>query len=135
MTSQIRRSEKNRYYALAFILTILFLTACKKSETTPSIVGYWTGTGVDNALVSDYISFLYNSNGTARAYGSSPDSNTALKANATYSIDADSIRTTVVFGVAVTQFSSKLNSPGTQMTGTFRRTTGNYYGTYSVTRQ
>lgn len=124
---------KKILYSIAMIVLI---TACKKSDNNDSLKGYWSGTMLPTGTtVADAIGFLYDGNGNVRAYGSSTDTNAAVKANGTYTIGSDSIRTTVVFGITTTTFSAAVNSATTQMTGTFRRTTVDYHGTYTVTKQ
>ncbi|MDB5226607.1 MAG: hypothetical protein JWN78_800 [Bacteroidota bacterium] len=124
---------KKILYSIAMITLAM---ACKKTDNKDAIKGYWTGTGLPSGTtVADFLGFLYDGNGNVRAYSSNSDTNAAVKANGTYSIGTDSVRTSIISGSAITQYSASLNSASTQMTGTFRRTTINYHGTYTVTKQ
>jgi hypothetical protein len=115
---------------------IMLMIACKKEGSKSPIAGYWSGTGIAHGTtVSEFLGFLYRDDGTVRAYSSNTDTSLADKIEGTFSIDTDSIRTMIGTGASATEFAAAINDANTQMYGTFRRTTINYYGTYSVTKR
>lgn len=117
------------------LMMIFALASCKKETSNAPLYGYWAGTGlIKGTTLSQYFGFLYNNDGTVRAYDAG-DTTAANKASGTYVIDSDSIRTVLNDGVTETQFSAVVNDANTQMFGTFRRTTGTYSGSYSVTKR
>ena len=125
---------KKLIYSVAVLMMITMAISCKKDKAI-SITGFWTGSGVNNgSSTSIPLSVLYSGSNTARAYLASADTSMAIKVNGTYSIDADSVRTTVSLGSDATLFVGKLNSSNTQMSGTFRSLTNATRGTWSVTK-
>ena len=123
---------KKLLYSIAIALSVLII-ACKKDNV--SINGFWTGTGLDDGSSTPIpLSILYSGSNTAVAYILSADTSMALRANGTYSIDADSVRTTISTGLATTLFVGKLNSSNNAMNGTFRSLTNSSRGTWSVTK-
>ena len=117
--------------SIAIALSVLTI-ACKNETTTPSIVGFWTGT-YTSATISNFFSVSFNSDGTARAYSNNSDTTIADRASGTYSVGVDSVR--MIFGSTSTRFSGKLNSNSNQMDGLFRSSTSSaVYGTFSISR-
>lgn len=124
---------KKTFYLFAIAL-IMMTIACNKDKTV-SINGFWTGSGLDDGSSTPIpLSILYSGSNTAVAYILSADTSIALKVNGTYSIDADSVRTTISTASATTLFVGKLNSSNNAMNGTFRSLTNSSRGTWSVTK-
>jgi hypothetical protein len=120
-------------------MLVLLAVSCKKDtdETDAvSVTGFWSGVAIDDLTSTGTpVSFTYRADGTVTGYAGSADTSMADHADGAYSIDTDSVRTAVTFLGTVTHFTSKLNGDRNQMTGTFRRETGTFRGSYSVTKQ
>ncbi|MDB5227950.1 MAG: hypothetical protein JWN78_2143 [Bacteroidota bacterium] len=123
--------KKVFFFSVAAIL--LSIAACKKSSTTtstPSVVGYWTGsTGFDG------IEFLFRSNSTVRVFVASADSSLADKYEGTYTVGSDSVRWHWTFGSDIRSAAAKMNSTATFMAGTQGNGTSSAgVGTFTATK-
>ena len=111
---------KKMYVSALFAIVLSIATGCKKDTVNPTIVGYWTGT---YGGVYGY-AMLFRSNGTVRVFD---DVDTASlpagdKAEGTYTIGTDSVRTTYTFtGDVGPDYSTaaKMDAADTSMTGTY----------------
>lgn len=130
------KDMKKLIYSIAALLLITASISCKK-ETKISTVGYWTGTlSDDGSPISASIGIVYKSDNTNRIFLASGtiDTSTALAGSGTYTIDADSVRSTVVIGTSTLTFNAKLNNTNTQMVGRFANITYPVNGNFSVTK-
>ncbi len=111
------------------------LIACKKEDDV-SVAGYWTGTVLETgSSTPSFAGFLYASSNTVKSYLSGSDSASApIRVNGTYSIDPDSVRTTITDGVNTTLLIGKLSNSNNKMDGTYRSLTNSAKGTFSITR-
>lgn len=124
----------NKKIIIPIALLAAFFSGCRKEESTPEIVGFWSGNAIATGTsVVGYIGFLYRSDGTARFYANNSDTSMATKADGTYAVDSDSVRATVTSASTTSVFSSKVN--GTALAGTFRRIGSSYGGTFSAIKQ
>lgn len=115
----------------AIIFFAVFMTACKKENVKPaaSLSGYWTGS-VGGA---QFIGVLYRENGTARVFAGGADTTSSDKAEGIYSVDSDSIRTTVTVSGNTTFLTAKRTALNA-MNGTIRNSSGSFLYTYSITK-
>lgn len=127
---------KKSIYSIAILIVITMAISCKKDNTV-SVTGFWAGTVLSSSGGSTptTISYLYRSNNTMRAYIANTDTTLATALEGTYSIDADSVRTTLTSGANITIFAGKLSNSNTYLKGTYRSVTGTASGTWSVTKQ
>ena len=120
------------------IVVVLFLTlpiSCKK-DAKISVAGYWSGTGTNDGSSTPPgpVSILYRGDNSASLFLLSTDTTVALKGDGTYSIDADSVRATIVISGNTVKFNGKLNSTNNQMVGRFANITNNVFGSFSWTK-
>lgn len=124
---------KKLIYSIAITLSIMTI-ACKKDKTV-SINGYWTGTGTDDGgSTAAPINFLFKNSNVARAYILSTDTTASLNGNGTYSIDPDSVRTTIIISSSTIVFTGKLNSSNNTMSGRYNNITSSIFGSFTVTK-
>ncbi|GAB3026545.1 hypothetical protein GCM10027051_34170 [Niabella terrae] len=91
------KSSIKTLMAVAFFL-LCGLLACKKDNPKPTVVGYWTGEyGNGNDIPSHPYYFLFRSNGTVRVYADSEDTATAGKAEGTYIVTGNTVKTTYLY--------------------------------------
>lgn len=87
---------------LIAVTAVLIITGCKKKkEDAPpasSVVGYWEGKyGSGNAVPKNPYFFLFRSNGTVRVYADAADTVTAGKAEGTYIVSGNTVKTTYTY--------------------------------------
>lgn len=124
---------KKSIYCIAILLVITMAISCKK-DSEVSIAGFWTGNATEDGSSTPIpISILFNSNNSAKAYFLSADTAIAAKGTGSYSIDADSVRTIVVFSSTTLIFTGKLNSSNNQMNGRLRNPSTSS-GNFSLTK-
>ena len=113
-----KHKMKNAFILFLAIAALSIVASCKKSSssTTPSVVGYWTG-----STGSDGIEFLFRSNNTIRVFLASTDTSLADKYEGTYTVGSDSVRAhwNGVGGFGEKSAAGKLNTAATTMVGTF----------------
>lgn len=127
---------KKSTYFIALLLLFSTVISCKK-ETKISTKGYWTGTlSDDGSSTTGFIGILHKDNNIARVFISlgTTDTTVAISGNGTYTIDADSVRTTVVFGSSTLKFNGKLNNTSNVMVGRYANITNPITGNFSVTK-
>lgn len=133
---------KKVIYSIVILMMITIAISCKKNKAVSapvSINGFWTGTGIETGTGTAPFSvkILYKDNNIVRSYGlSSSDTSIAGKYDGTYSIDTDSIRTTVVLSSSYSvYYTGKLNSTKDGMSGTYNYGTSSpFHGTFSINK-
>jgi len=90
---------------LKFLIAVtatLIITGCKKKKEdappAPAVVGYWEGKYSDGNAVPDLsYFFLFRSNGTVRVYADDADTVAAGKAEGTYIVNGNTVKTTYTY--------------------------------------
>ncbi|SDC81362.1 hypothetical protein [Niabella drilacis] len=83
-------------------IAVFILAGCKKKKEdlppAPSVVGYWEGKyGNGNAVPGQPYFFLFRSNGTVRVYADNADTASAGKAEGTYIVSGNTVKTTYTY--------------------------------------
>ncbi len=119
--------KKTIMLSIIGISIIGFFSACKKSDPSPTIVGFWAGKySFNNTNPSHGYAFLFRSNGTVRVFDAS-DTTTltnASKAEGTYSISGSTVTATYKYTGASSSFSTSctVNMQYTFLSGTWGTT-------------
>jgi len=119
---------------IPFVLCLsVFAISCKKDKENPSIVGFWKGKyGSNTAYPNLTYAFLFRGNGTVRVFNNSDTAN-ASKAEGTYTVTGNTVKTTYVYSEILQQCSTiaTVDSKFTFMEGTWgngtNTTNGGYY--------
>jgi len=96
----MRYLQKKHMKKLVFVLLMIAgIAACKKDKAaTPSVVGFWEGNYGNGSTVPDQnYCFLFRSNGTVRVYADATDTATAGKAEGTYIVTGNTVKTTYTY--------------------------------------
>ena len=127
------KNMKKLFYSFVIVLSIMTI-ACKKDDAV-SINGFWTVTGMNDGSSSSVpVSFLYKGTNTARGYLLTVDTTASANGDGTYSIDPDSVRTTIIIASKTIIFTGKLNSTNNQMNGRFVNITSPVAGSFTLTK-
>ncbi|MGJ7033477.1 hypothetical protein [Niabella hirudinis] len=87
---------------LIVLVALSILTACKKKKEDatppPSVVGFWEGKyGNGSSVPGSSYFFLFRSNGTVRVYADNSDTASAGKAEGTYIVSGNTVKTTYTY--------------------------------------
>ena len=107
------------------IIALCVIGACKKKKEDtpppPTVVGYWEGKyGSGSAVPSAPYYFLFRSNGTLRVYADATDTASAGKAEGTYIVSGNTVKTTYTYPPSTSYSTQSIIDAGfTTMDGTW----------------
>lgn len=111
----------------AAVLSVAFFASCKKSKEAvapppPTVEGYWAGNyGLGNNNPDLFYSFLFRSNGTVRVYSGNADTAKAVKAEGSYTLQNNMVKTTYKTGADISySTSATLNAAFNAMEGNWK---------------
>lgn len=109
------------------LLSVAFFTSCKKNKETvapppPTVDGYWTGNyGLGNNTPDLFYSFLFRPNGTVRVYSGNTDTSKAIKAEGSYTLENNMVKTTYKTGADMSySTTATLNAAFNTMEGSWK---------------
>jgi len=103
------------------VIAVAVLTSCKKDKPSPSVVGFWEGKyGFGGSVPDVGYFFLFRNNGTVRVYADQNDTAKAAKAEGTYIVTGNTVKTTYTYPPA-TSYSTiaEVDAGFTTMDGTW----------------
>ncbi|MCD2424205.1 hypothetical protein LQ567_15600 [Niabella pedocola] len=111
----------------ASVLSVALFASCKKSKESvapppPTVEGYWMGNyGLGNNNPDLFYAFLFRANGTVRIYSGNTDTSKAVKAEGSYTLQNNTVKTTYNTGADMSySTTATLNAAFNAMEGSWK---------------
>lgn len=126
----------------ASVLSVALFASCKKNKETvlppPTVEGYWQGNyGIGDNNPDLFYSLLFRANGTVRVYSGNTDTSKAVKAEGSYTLQNNTVKTTYNTGADISYSTTAiLNAAFNAMEGSWKdNQLGVAKGGFSVTKK